>query len=219
MTKKRGMQMKNRRGQAALEFLMTYGWAILVVLIVIGALAYFGILNPSILLPEKCTLQMGLYCNDHRIDGQAGTITFNFQNGMGKDIIIRSINVSGEVIPGGCYAGVSNGSIVFDGDASTIIPNSCDGTICMGCPLTEAYYGCNNIIFANKPFASAFNSNVGARIAQGSATTITTNCTLAPLSWSGKAKVALDIQWFYADSSVDYVHTMEGELLAKVEGQ
>src|SRR3989344_5241513 len=30
--------MNNKRGQAALEFLMTYGWAILVVLIAIGAI-------------------------------------------------------------------------------------------------------------------------------------------------------------------------------------
>src|SRR3989338_8439139 len=99
-----------RKGQAALEFLMTYGWAILVVLIVIGALAYFGILNPSILLPEKCTLQMGLYCKDHRIDSQRAAIIFNFQNGMGKDIIIYHFNVTGNVLPaGGCYSGISNG--------------------------------------------------------------------------------------------------------------
>jgi len=34
-----------RKGQAAIEFLVTYGWAILIVLIAIGALAYFGVLN------------------------------------------------------------------------------------------------------------------------------------------------------------------------------
>jgi len=39
--------LKGRKGQAAMEFLMTYGWAILVVLVVIGALAYFGVLSPS----------------------------------------------------------------------------------------------------------------------------------------------------------------------------
>ena len=32
------------RAQAAMEFLMTCGWAIIVVLVVIGALAYFGFL-------------------------------------------------------------------------------------------------------------------------------------------------------------------------------
>ena len=36
-----------RKAQAALEFLTTYGWAFIVILIMIGALAYFGVLNPS----------------------------------------------------------------------------------------------------------------------------------------------------------------------------
>ena len=36
-----------RRGQAALEFLTTYGWAFLVILVMIGALAYFGVLDPE----------------------------------------------------------------------------------------------------------------------------------------------------------------------------
>ena len=36
-----------KKGQAAIEFLMTWGWAVLVVLIAIGALAYFGVLSPD----------------------------------------------------------------------------------------------------------------------------------------------------------------------------
>ncbi len=43
-----------KRSQAALEFLTTYGWAILVVLVMIGALAYFGVLNPSKFAQERC---------------------------------------------------------------------------------------------------------------------------------------------------------------------
>lgn len=38
-------KMKNKKSQAAMEFLMTYGWAILVVLAAIAALAYFGVLK------------------------------------------------------------------------------------------------------------------------------------------------------------------------------
>jgi len=41
-----------KKGQALMEFLMTYGWAILVVLVAIGALAYFGVLNPERFLPK-----------------------------------------------------------------------------------------------------------------------------------------------------------------------
>ncbi|MAE13796.1 hypothetical protein CMO92_04475 [Candidatus Woesearchaeota archaeon] len=51
-----------KRAQAAMEFLMTYGWAILVVLAAIGALAYFGVLSPDSLLPERCTGPAGLDC-------------------------------------------------------------------------------------------------------------------------------------------------------------
>lgn len=35
------------KGQAALEFLTTYGWAFLVILVMIGALTYFGVLAPA----------------------------------------------------------------------------------------------------------------------------------------------------------------------------
>jgi len=43
----------NKKGQAALEFLTTYGWAFLVILIMIGALSYFGVLNPSMYSKSK----------------------------------------------------------------------------------------------------------------------------------------------------------------------
>jgi len=36
--------MKTKKSQAAMEFLMTYGWEILAAVIVIGVLAYFGVL-------------------------------------------------------------------------------------------------------------------------------------------------------------------------------
>jgi len=92
--------MRNRRAQAALEFLMTYGWAILVVLIVIGALAYFGVLNPNILVPEKCTLQTGMSCKDYRVTSTK--VTLDLQNGMGKGIIIRTINLTQSGSTGEC---------------------------------------------------------------------------------------------------------------------
>ena len=34
-----------KRAQAAMEFLMTYGWALLVILLVIAALSLFGLLG------------------------------------------------------------------------------------------------------------------------------------------------------------------------------
>mgnify|MGYP001619472072 FL=1 len=50
MSEKKKMDKKS---QAALEFLMTYGWAILVVLVAIAALAYFGVLSPCKFVPSS----------------------------------------------------------------------------------------------------------------------------------------------------------------------
>ena len=93
----------NRRGQAALEFLMTYGWAILVVLIAIGALAYFGVLNPSKFLPASCVLFPGISCSDFKIN--TTDITIIARNGLGDSLnpmIIQTPNsstVCGATIP------------------------------------------------------------------------------------------------------------------------
>lgn len=60
----------DKKGQAAMEFLMTYGWAILVVLVAIGALAYFGFFDKTFI---SCNCgKLGLECVDYaEIDGTA----------------------------------------------------------------------------------------------------------------------------------------------------
>jgi uncharacterized protein (UPF0333 family) len=75
-----------KKGQAAMEFLMTYGWAILVVLIAIGALAYFGVLNPGRFLPASCTITPGISCEDFKADSTANTVTLVLRNGIGDDL-------------------------------------------------------------------------------------------------------------------------------------
>ena len=83
----------NNKSQAAMEFLMTYGWAILVVLAAIAALAYFGVLSPDRFLPEKCTLPSGIACLDSRYTGTA--IEMVVQNGQGFDMTNISVSIDG----------------------------------------------------------------------------------------------------------------------------
>jgi hypothetical protein len=45
-------EFQGGNGSAAMDFLLTYGWAILVILVAIGALYYFGVLNPDRFVPE-----------------------------------------------------------------------------------------------------------------------------------------------------------------------
>ena len=111
-----------RKGQAAMEFLMTYGWAILVVLVAIGALAYFGVLNPDKLLPNQCRLAQGLYCKSYK----AGTtgITMLVTNSLGKDITITGIDLPD--LAAGCTATGMSTSIANDADAQLTV--SCNLT-------------------------------------------------------------------------------------------
>lgn len=72
-----------------MEFLMTYGWSILVVLAAFAALAYFGVLSPEDKLPEKCILPAGLACKGFGYND--GTIQISIENSMGfrmKDIVV-----------------------------------------------------------------------------------------------------------------------------------
>ncbi|MBI1935816.1 hypothetical protein HYS31_05230 [Candidatus Woesearchaeota archaeon] len=84
--------MVNRKSQAALEFLMTYGWAILVVLVAVGALAYFGVLSPDKFLPAKCTLQAGIGCIDHKATGAALNVVM--RNSLGYDLTITDLKAA-----------------------------------------------------------------------------------------------------------------------------
>jgi hypothetical protein len=85
----------NRKSQSALEFLTTYGWAFLVILIMIGALAYFGVLTPGNFLPDRCVATAGFNCGEfafyERITGfsaGSGMLVIELENGLGMDIVL-----------------------------------------------------------------------------------------------------------------------------------
>lgn len=88
-----------KKGQAAMEFLMSYGWAVLVVIAAISALAYFGVLDPHKSLPETCILFPGLGCDDYKVDSNG--IVLVITNGLGKDLDSFSVSVLGDKACGG----------------------------------------------------------------------------------------------------------------------
>jgi len=96
-----------RKSQSALEFLTTYGWAFLVIIIMIGSLAYFGILSPSKLLPNRCNFGSEFQCLDYRITSATATPPNEFRiqlkNNLGKPITVSALLVGSEsVTPYAC---------------------------------------------------------------------------------------------------------------------
>ena len=111
---------KLKSAQAAMEFLMTYGWAILVVLAAIAALAYFGVLSPEKFLPEKCVLEPGLACVSHKVEPTKVTLVLS--NGKGRTIIVNNITV------GDC-SGTFSETMPSGSDHTFVIGSSCDNGI------------------------------------------------------------------------------------------
>ena len=86
----------SRRGQSAMEFLTTYGWALLVAIIVIGALVYFGVLNPARLVPDKCDFPGQLRCEMMNYNTQTAALTVSIRNMVGKQVTIWGATITGE---------------------------------------------------------------------------------------------------------------------------
>jgi uncharacterized protein (UPF0333 family) len=86
---KGGTKMR-KKGQAAMEFLMTYGWAILAAIIVIGVLAIY--FRPSSLTQTQVTLNAPLYANTWAIN--ESHVAIEVQNQAGEVINISSASVT-----------------------------------------------------------------------------------------------------------------------------
>ena len=105
---------------------MTYGWAILVVLAAIAALAYFGVLNPDRFLPEKCTLPSGLACLDFK--GNTTQVTLVIQNSLGTDAANVSVRLTGP----GCISATAtpNNTAMINGNTTVFTFNAgCTPTV------------------------------------------------------------------------------------------
>ena len=76
-----------KRGQSALEFLVTYAWAFIVIAIVIAAIAYFGVLRPQRVLPDRCTFNVAFDCQAYSIN-TAGDLRLRLKNGVGTTITV-----------------------------------------------------------------------------------------------------------------------------------
>ncbi|MBI4438966.1 hypothetical protein HY640_03485 [Candidatus Woesearchaeota archaeon] len=126
------------KAQAALEFLMTYGWAILIVLGAISALAYFGVLNPDRVLPEQCTFPAGFTCIDTAVvDSSNNRFDFAIRNNQGFRVNITGINDDpgadddcvAPALQGctglGCSPAAVPDGIVFDNDQQGILRVTC----------------------------------------------------------------------------------------------
>lgn len=115
--------MMKKKAQGALEFLTTYGWAFLVILIMIGALGYFGILNPTRFLPERCNVNTEFSCEEFSLTRTGDTtlqVDLVLENALGQAIVVNGstgmIELTSDVMDND---GFSNSADADEGDIGT----------------------------------------------------------------------------------------------------
>ncbi|MGV8086138.1 MAG: hypothetical protein ACP5N1_00770 [Candidatus Woesearchaeota archaeon] len=114
----------NKKGQAAMEFLITYGWAIMAAMMVIGALTYFGMSNPATSLPDKCLFSNVFECKDYKLNS--------------TELNVQLVNIAGESIygiPNMMAIITSTGSgCIIDGNPTIIEPEDRMNITCKNIP-------------------------------------------------------------------------------------
>jgi hypothetical protein len=108
---------RSERAQSAMEYLMTYGWAILIIAIVLGALFSLGVFSGSSFVGTICIPASGYFCSSPLL--HAGT--FSAVIGQATGATWQSANIF-LVSGGGTPSTVSNSltSCVYYGYSNTI---------------------------------------------------------------------------------------------------
>src|SRR5271157_919763 len=172
------MNKESKRGQTSLDFLMTYGWALLLIVIVVGALFALGIFNVGSFVGQRATgfPQVGV---DAWNINSIGTLTLRLQNFAGTDIRVTGVNVT-------------YGTIAFSYPISNVsIPNSrTSDAFPVGnitglspgqyytLPLRITYTDPNNFVYTE---TGTISGTVGAGAA---AVSSTVSVTISPISAS-----------------------------------
>lgn len=112
-----------KKGQAAMEFLMTYGWAILAAVIAIGVLAYFGVFSPGTFISNSITINPP-FGTTQELSIANGSIDFVLRNGGGDSATISNTAIAG------CGANVT--SMTLADGATQLITVTCSPALTSG---------------------------------------------------------------------------------------
>jgi len=123
-------KLKTMKGQAAMEYLMTYGWAILVIVIVLAALWFLS--GQFFKPPENCLFsQPGLSCGDTKptIYNEGGVVKVSLQvfNQQGQKVNLHNVTCTTAAIGDvqKSWAQVSNVTSIPAGGSQVFLGQSC----------------------------------------------------------------------------------------------
>lgn len=106
-----------------MEYLMTYGWAILIVSIALAALYSLGLFSPATFTHTTCVFPAGFYCLNSQMD-MGGNLTINVEQDTSAPINITAIGCDSSDNVGHMISFASNQIVLQIGSNVTISGNS-----------------------------------------------------------------------------------------------
>ncbi len=82
--------MVTSRAQSAIEYLTTYGWAILIIAVVLAAMFALGLFSPSSYVNNECIFPAEFSCLNSQIYSN-GTLTINVEQSTSSPINVTAI--------------------------------------------------------------------------------------------------------------------------------
>jgi hypothetical protein len=107
------------KGLAIAALIVSLVWLPIMALVFIGTIAYFGVLNPTTLLPTMCSFSMGLDCTEQPYaDATHGTIVFSLTNNLGHQITDMKVS-------SGCKGGTVEPIAIDNGMDAIVTLSGC----------------------------------------------------------------------------------------------
>lgn len=123
-----------KRSQAAMEFLLTYGWALVLGILVVSSLTYLGVLDANDLanrfLPRKCDMPVEIHCEDHALyvedvfGTDYNTLTLFLRNNKGHSVEVVSVEVLNSGSPPKNFGDVLSNTATLDFPVDNLQPKN-----------------------------------------------------------------------------------------------
>jgi len=122
-----------KKAQSAMEYLMTYGWAILIISIVLASLFNLGVFGGSTFIGTACIAGSGFYCQSPVLYTN-GNLSFTFGQNIGQTLYdtglacVSSTSVSGLPNPANALVELSGSPTVGSATPQTASPAASPGS-------------------------------------------------------------------------------------------
>ena len=122
-----------KQAQLAVETLLIYGIAILIVMLAVAALIGFGVLDLGGLLPDQCQLGDALVCENYLVSTDG--VQLELRNTLGKNIDQFNITIVGEGDNAGlwsCTETTFSDTLIVNGEVGDVMNIPCQIQVPVG---------------------------------------------------------------------------------------